>query len=90
MLSPQLTSTDWHASACYCAPSSVLPTPRKNLNEAQTAELIRVAALPPERRQQAYTAVMQNILQGWTLFKQWGVDLGMKFLKVRTLCICSM
>lgn len=65
-----------------CAACSVLPTPRKNLSEAQTAELIKVAALPPARKLQAYKAVIQRVLSPWSLFKQWGVSVGANFMQV--------
>lgn len=61
----------------------MLPTPRKNLSEAQTAELIKVAALPPWRKLQAYKAVIQRVLSPWSLFKQWGVSVGSSFMQVR-------
>jgi hypothetical protein len=61
----------------------VLPTPRKNLTEAQTAELIKVAALPPARKLQAYKAIIQRVLAPWSLFNQWGVSVGANFLQVR-------
>jgi hypothetical protein len=60
----------------------VLPTPRKDLNDKQTAELIRVAALPPARRLQAYKTVMNRIVSGWTNFKQWGVTISANFMQV--------
>lgn len=60
----------------------VLPTPRKNLSEAQTAELIRVAALPPDRRLAAYKAVLQHMVSGWQLFSQWGVNISTTLMQV--------
>lgn len=71
-------------------PCSALPTPRKNLTEAQTADLIRVTALPPAQRRQAYRAVLQKIMSGWTLFKQWGVDFSKAFLEVRRQAVVCM
>lgn len=72
-------------NTCQCAfiPCSVLPTPRKHLTEAQTAELIKVSALPPARKLQAYKAIIQRVLAPWSLFKQWGVSVGANFLQVR-------
>lgn len=63
----------------------VLPTPRKNLTDTQTAELIRVAALPPARKMEAYKAILTNVVSGFKLFKQWGIDVTMNFMRVRHL-----
>jgi hypothetical protein len=67
-----------------CVTCRVLPTPRKNLTESQTAELIRVAALPPERRLAAYKAVLQKMVSSWQLFRQWGVDISTSLMQVTT------
>lgn len=73
-----------HKRANICLTCRVLPTPRKNLTESQTAELIRVAALPPDRRLAAYKAVLQQMVSGWQLFRQWGVNVSTTLMQVTT------
>lgn len=50
--------------------------PRKKLDEAQTAQLIRLAALPPSRRLAAYRAAATQLLARWAAaFKGWGFSI---------------
>ncbi|KAF8072802.1 AGO3 [Scenedesmus sp. PABB004] len=60
------------------------PQPRRALNERQTAELIKTAALPPEVRLRAIRAIVAGQLSGFRLrlLQAWGVSISPEPLEV--------
>jgi hypothetical protein len=60
------------------------PQPRRTLTDRQTAELIKLAALPPQHRLRAIQQLVQQAFNSWQLplLKAWGVVISPKLLRV--------
>jgi hypothetical protein len=73
--------------ACKCTCSIDKPQPRRTLTDRQTADLIRLAALPPDQRRRALMQLVQQVFSSWKLplLQQWGVSISPQLLKVGNL-----
>eukprot|EP00882_Tetradesmus_deserticola_P023758 GHRQ01025869.1.p1 GENE.GHRQ01025869.1~~GHRQ01025869.1.p1 ORF type:complete len:543 (+),score=233.39 GHRQ01025869.1:46-1629(+) len=66
------------------------PQPRRTLTDRQTADLIKLAALPPDRRRSALMQLVKQTLSNWRLplLQAWGVAISPDLLRVRPIVVC--
>lgn len=60
------------------------PQPRRTLTDQQTANLIKLAALPPEQRLAEIMRLVRQAFSSWQLplLKAWGVTISPQLLRV--------
>jgi hypothetical protein len=70
--------------SCVCR-SITKPQPRRTLTDRQTADHIKLAALPPDVRRRALMQLVQQAFSNWKLplLQKWGVAISPQLLKVR-------
>jgi hypothetical protein len=67
-----------------------MPQPRRTLTDRQTADLIKLAALPPDARRRALMQLVQQAFSNWQLplLQKWGLAISPQLLKVRRMPYC--